>query len=488
MSQTAAVYRRLLPTLFAIVLLSLALCASASAADSVYWANYTGGKISFASLAGGVGGDLDITGASAEEANGLALDPASGRAYWITPGTSAPVIYFANLSGGGGGEISTAGAPTGFPIGLAVDPAAGRAYWSGGGTIDYANLNGSGGGILDTTGGSLEEPLGIAVDPAAGRIYWANEGGAISFANLSGGGGGDIPTTGATTEEPSGIAVDSATGIVYWSNYAGNKISFAHLNGSGGGDLSTGSATVDHPFGVALDPQAGRIYWANEVGNSISYASLDGSGGTDLDTGAADLEAPAFPAVLKAPSPASAPKASGGPRPGATLSCEAGTWVPDLREAAFYRGPTSTSVQWLRGGQPLAEATGTSFHAVGVGSYSCQSIAANQAGSSTQASAPVAIFRIGKAKLDKRKGTATLPVKVPGTGTVTLSGKSIVRRKRTRSGPSTSTGVVKLLVKARGKAAKTLSATGKLRVKVTVKFTPKGGNAASQKMLLVLKK
>jgi hypothetical protein len=482
----APLHRRFFAAWLAIALLLLAACASAGAADSVYWANFTGGKISSASLAGGQGADLDITGAKAEEANGLAIDSAAGKVYWITPGAGAGTIYYANLSGGGGGEISTAGAPAGFPIGLAVDPATGRAYWGDGNVIAYANLNGSGGGTLDTTGASLEIPLGVAVDPAAGRIYWANEGGAISFASLAGGGGGDIPTAGATVEEPSGIAVDQAAGIVYWSNYAGNAISYARLDGSGGGDVNTAGATVEGAFGVALDPTVGRIYWANEIGASISYANLNGSGAADLNTGAANLEAPAFPALLKAPSPGAPPKASGGPKPGSTLSCEAATWAPDLLEAAFYRGPTSISLQWLKDGQPIAGATGGTLAASSVGSYSCQSTAVNQAGSTSQTSAAVPIFSVGKAKVNRKKGTAILPVKVPGAGSVTLSGKKLVHQKRTRS--ATSTGVVKLLVKAKGKGKKTLNAKGKLQLKATVTFMPAGGSPASQKATLRLAK
>ncbi len=75
--------------------------SSARAADTVYWANYEGGKISFANLAGGGGGDLDTGGLTALNANGLAIDAAAGKMYWITaPGGR---VFFANLSGGGGG-------------------------------------------------------------------------------------------------------------------------------------------------------------------------------------------------------------------------------------------------------------------------------------------------------------------------------------------------------------------------------------------------
>jgi hypothetical protein len=96
MSRHAPLHSRFLAAWLAVALLLLAGCASAGAADSVYWANYTGGKISFASLAGGQGADLDITGANAEEANGLAIDPAAGRSTGsrlvLAPGPSTTPI------------------------------------------------------------------------------------------------------------------------------------------------------------------------------------------------------------------------------------------------------------------------------------------------------------------------------------------------------------------------------------------------------------
>src|SRR5215469_10550878 len=122
--------RRSLTLLFLLAAAALLAFAAtgARAADTVYWANYSSGKISFANLAGGGGGDLDITGANAEEANGVAIDAAAGKIYWIT--APAGKLYFANLSGGGGGELNTAGATAVFPVGLAIDPAAGRIYWA----------------------------------------------------------------------------------------------------------------------------------------------------------------------------------------------------------------------------------------------------------------------------------------------------------------------------------------------------------------------
>src|SRR5262245_24228874 len=100
--------------LSAVVLL---VASPAQAADSVYWADFEGGQISFAGLAGGGGGNLDISGADGSEANGLAIDAAAGKAYWVT---GSGKVFYANLSGGGGGQLNTAGASEGFLLGAAV--------------------------------------------------------------------------------------------------------------------------------------------------------------------------------------------------------------------------------------------------------------------------------------------------------------------------------------------------------------------------------
>lgn len=459
---------------------------AAQGADSVYWADFEGGQISFAGLAGGGGGNLDVTGADASEANGLAIDAAAGKAYWVT---GSGKVFYANLSGGGGGELNTSGASTGFLLGAAIDPIGGRIYWVGEGKIAYANLDGSGGGDLDTSGATLDGPSGVAVDHAAGRVYWSNSTVGkpkISFASISGGNGGDIANTGATGEAD-GLAIDTAGGKVYWADYAGDKISYAALNGVGGGDLNTAGATVDGPFGIAVDPVGGRVYWANEQGNKISYANLDGSGGGDLDTSGGSLVLPAFPVLLEAPAAVTAPAASGKSKPGSTLSCTPGTWAADLLESFLYRAPQSTSLQWLKNGQPIPGATGSTYTASAVGSYACQSIATNHAGSTTQTTPAVVVFSLGKkVKPNSKKGTATLSVKVPGAGTLTLAGKQLVKQKKSRK--AATTGTIKLLVKAKGKAKKALGRKGKAKVKATVTFTPAGGTAASQVKKIVLRK
>ncbi|MGA7434244.1 MAG: CSLREA domain-containing protein [Solirubrobacterales bacterium] len=95
-------------------------------------------------------------------------------------------------------------------------------------------------------------------------------------------------------------------------------------------------------------------------------------------------------------------------------------------------------------------------------------------------------FNFGKVKLNKKKGVATLQVKVPGAGKVLLLGSKTVAKSSKKSKKKST---LKLTVKAKGKAAKTLKKKGKAKVKAKVKFTPTGGKAKTKsKTVKLIKK
>jgi DNA-binding beta-propeller fold protein YncE len=398
---------------FAVRIAAFAICAvapvvparAARAASRVYWSNAGGGRISYANIDGSGGGDLSTTGASGGtgfDFFGMAIDVAAGRVYWADTNFGHPTestVSFANLDGSGGGDLNTIGAAVEEPLGVAVDPGANRVYWANafGNKISYANLDGSGGGDLSTIGATVNEPIGVAIDRATGRIYWANANADdFGWAALDGSGGGTIEITGpATVNKPEGVAIDPAAGRIYWANRFGAKISWADLDGSGGGDLNTGSATVEEPVGVAVDPAAGEIYWANFAGGvdkTISRAALDGSGGEDLAiAGATETGAFAFPALLETPSGTVAPAVSGTPRVGSTLSCSQGSWAADVNSAFLFRVPSSFDYAWQLNGADVPGASGATIAATQAGSYSCRVTATNQAGSSAQTSAALAV-------------------------------------------------------------------------------------------------
>ena len=153
--------------------------------------------------------------------------------------------------------------------------------------------------------------------------------------------------------------------------------------------------------------------------------------------------------------------------------------------------PPAYSYGWSRNGTDIAGATSNTLSPDSAGQYRCRATAQNRSGSTSQVSPPKPIFAVGKTKLDKKKGTATIPVDVPGPGTLALSGKDIASQRPLRARhdkPVSGAGTVKLTVKAKGKAKKKLKKKGKVKVKVTITFAPTGGEAASQVKSVKLRK
>jgi len=95
---------------------------------------------------------------------------------------------------------------------------------------------------------------------------------------------------------------------------------------------------------------------------------------------------------------------------------------------------------------------------------------------------------LGKPALNKKKGTAKLPVTVPGAGTLTIADvKKSKKRIKAKTLTATAAGTLKLPVKPTKSARKTLENKGKLKLKVAVTFTPTGGLAATVTKKLTLK-
>jgi hypothetical protein len=125
-------------------------------AGRVYWgSNVTGtDSVFFANVNNSGGGNLGIAGATAPEAiDGIVVDPSAGRVFWLD--NSAERISFASLNGGAGGDVSLTGTVFDEPYGLALDPSISRLYIANyghkagesAGAIGFANVAGGGGGI-----------------------------------------------------------------------------------------------------------------------------------------------------------------------------------------------------------------------------------------------------------------------------------------------------------------------------------------------------
>jgi hypothetical protein len=91
-------------------------------------------------------------------------------------------------------------------------------------------------------------------------------------------------------------------------------------------------------------------------------------------------------------------------------------------------------------------------------------------------------FTIGKVKLNKRRGTATVAVVVPGPGLVSLSGA--VSQLRTAG----AAGKVVLPVLPSPAQRRALRRKGSARVRLTIAFQPRGGVSNSRDLSLRLRK
>jgi hypothetical protein len=104
-------------------------------------------------------------------------------------------------------------------------------------------------------------------------------------------------------------------------------------------------------------------------------------------------------------------------------------------------------------------------------------------------------FSFGKLKRNTKRGTALLPVTVPGAGTLSLSGRGVAGQQASTSRAASARGravasasTVKLVVKGKGKKKKTLNETGKVKLNLAITYTPTGGEPSTRSMKVKLKK
>jgi glucose/arabinose dehydrogenase len=92
-------------------------------------------------------------------------------------------------------------------------------------------------------------------------------------------------------------------------------------------------------------------------------------------------------------------------------------------------------------------------------------------------------FKLGKPRLHPRRGTATLPVTVPRSGTVAVHGRHLKRAKRVARGR----GRVKLAVEPAGRLARRLARAGAARVAAKVTYEPNGGDPRTKRKRIRLR-
>jgi hypothetical protein len=263
--------------------------------------------------------------------------------------------------------------------------------------------------------------------------------------------------------------------------------------------------TGQSPCGLAVN--AGHIYWGEDTGSQVGRSNLDGGSPdpTFIDTpaggncGVAVNLTHVFWAVF------------GGLGAGTSIG-RAGISNPASADDSYIGGATSpcgvavdsSRIYWANEapgtiGIANLDSTGVNQTFISGGSGSCgvavDSLAPPPDGGGG-AVEPSNQFSFGKVKLNKRKGTATLPATVPGAGSLTLAGKGVKPQRPTRAarGRAAKTvnaaGIVKLKITPKGKTRKKLNRRGKAKVKLTITFTPTGGspNAKGKTIKLVRKR
>ena len=161
---------------------------------------------------------------------------------------------------------------------------------------------------------------------------------------------------------------------------------------------------------------------------------------------------------------------------GVGLQLSSPTFVPGAPDATTHRSPTASPTVTVA--VPGTAAPGT---------YDVTITAKTATGGSVSQTAKLTVtqprIKLGKVKLNRAKGTATLSVGVPSAGTLTVAGKGVVKAKKAAKEAKT----LKVLVKAKGKAKAKLEELGKSKVKAKISFKPSSGIAVKKTKSITLK-
>jgi hypothetical protein len=393
----------------------------------------------------------------------------------------------------------------------------------------------------------LAGALGALAVPAASAnyVYWPNIGGtsigrmALDGSQLN---NNFLPTQNASTgDELNAVAVDSH--YIYWAhgNSSTGAIGRAKLDGT---DVQPSfiphSAGVDDAFGVAVT--ATHLYWISDNGAAIGRADISGANpnpdfvtlppspcGLAADNNFLYFSAGSA-AVGRVPIGGGTPENDFIPVPngkdcGVAVDGSHVYWADNAPVGSeSYVGRAN-----LDGSQvDHSFISGTGIHAFGiavtpqyvfwgsgfttgsVGRANLDGSGPNDAfavpGSETSSSpfllaaSPSNAFTVGKAKLNKKNGTAKITATVQGPGVLLVDAASrgaqaVVSKKkgstvRQVKVTAKAAGTYTLKVRAKGKAVKALKTNRKAKLKVGITFTPQGvaGIPSLQARKLVLKR
>lgn len=372
---------------FVLGLIALMTAGSVWTDNSIYWSNEGPGVI----RVGNLDGSGSASNAFIGEAGpcGIALDPVAGKIYWTT--FNGEQVKRANLDGSDPEVLFTI---TGDSLcGVALDPVQGIIYWANF-DADKISSGNSDGSTVDPTITDIftgeDGVSGLAINLAANRLYWTNQfGGQVRTGDISNSSSASDLYTGQNN--PLGVALDAANGILYWASLNGGAIRTA--SSAGGGAVTNLYTGEGGPAGIALDIGQNKIYWTNFNGNQVRVGTPQGQGvDPAVSLFGPPVSAPEttanLPALLKVPLGIQIPVIYGSTQVGQQLSCALSKWAPNLESALLYQAPQFFNWQWRLNGNIIPGATFQIFTPTVPGSYTCEAIAINFAGSSSQLSLP----------------------------------------------------------------------------------------------------
>jgi hypothetical protein len=380
----------------------------------------------------------------------LAVNAGTGHQYIADNGNNRIVEFdaggaFVRAWGGlGSGDAQFNG-----PNGVGLD-ASGNVWVADAGNDRIKKFDPSGNltGVFGATGtgpGQLSGPDDVAVDDA-GNFYEVEQGaGRVQKFTSTG-----AFVTQWAASNPTGVAVSGTRVYVVNYNIDNGQIFDTDGNPAGTfGSFGAGGGQFNQPWHLAVDA-SGRLYVADRANSRVQV--LDAAGnfikvfGWGVSSGAAAFEV-------------------------CTASCLSGIFGSGDGQ---FGSPGNAGVD-CRGNVYVVDQSFDRVQKFGEPGTRNPPCPSNE-------------FSLGKVKKNKRRGTASLTVVVPGPGQLALTGKGLKGSQAVASRERASAaGPVELLVKAKGKKGRKLGRTGRVKIQPTVTYTPANGdpNTKSTRIKLI---
>ncbi|HEX5527690.1 MAG TPA: glycosyl hydrolase [Solirubrobacterales bacterium] len=323
---------------------------------------------------------------------------------------------------------------------------------------------------LSAVGESAIQPRVAVAAEGAATVVWNRFDGAdwivqaqrLSAAGLPTGGTENLSAAGQSAAEPQIAAEASGKATVAWDRFDGSSfvVQARQLDAEGEPlgpalDLSAAGRDAAEPALAIAPGAAATALWARSDGTNFVVQRRDLESDGSL-TGTESLSAPGHSAGY--------PALAWGSDGVLAMSWSRGNGAADVVQAKTVPLPPPPP-------PPPGEEGG------GSGGPS--------SGKTVPGSAAQAVdnsFRLGRPRYNRRLGTATLAVTVPGPGEVSLAGA--VPRRLSTAGAET----VGLRIVPRRAQRLALRRRGSLRLRVSVSFAPAGGTAASRVVRLRLRR